>query len=230
MEDASLKLEAAPLLRTLVAEKIREAIATNRFPPGTRLVERNLIALLGVSRTSVREALRELESEGLVTTEGGRPAVAKLTLAEIRSIYEVRTVLEGLAARLFVRNASEAQLTRLLEETALLLQSYQHYEPGPFLKAKARFYEALFDGSGNDVAASMLRVIHTKVSQLRATSLSVSDRIKASVVEIRALVDAIEQRDEEAAAALTIRHIENACEAAVRGYLVNEEAECRKAG
>lgn len=215
-EEHSLRLTAVPLLRTRVAERIREAISTNRFPPGSRLVERELCALLGVSRTSVREALRELESEGLISTDGGRPVVAILTVAEVQAIYEVRTVLEGLAARLFARRSTPAQLAALGDAARTLYAAYEHYETGPFLVAKARFYEALFAGAGNEVAASMLRTLNTKISQLRATSLASQDRVRASVAEIRALVAALEQRDEDLAAELSASHIRNASQAAMK--------------
>ena len=221
-EDVSLRLQAVPRLRTLVAERIREAISTNRFPPGSRLIERELCSLLGVSRTSIREALRELESEGLVSTQGGRPIVAVVSAKEAADIYQVRVVLESLAARLFARHASEAHFAALEAAADALFAVYEAYEAGPFLVAKARFYEALFEGAGNDVAASMLRTIHTKVSQLRAASLSSSDRARASIREIRALIEALRARDEERAAALTVEHIENACEAAMRAQFPME--------
>ncbi|HWW64145.1 MAG TPA: GntR family transcriptional regulator [Sphingomonadaceae bacterium] len=227
LADDGMKVGPVPRLRTLVAERIREGIATNRFPPGTRLVERELCEMLGVSRTSIREALRELESEGLISTQGGRPVVAVLTLPEIRDIYQVRTVLEELAARLFVRNATPEQFERLSTSAEALLQVYENYAPAPFLAAKARFYEALFEGAGNQVAASMLRIIHTKASQLRATSLSVPDRIQASIGEIRGLVAAVEARDEDLAARLSARHIENACRAAMTVYEESAPGGCR---
>lgn len=214
--DASFKLEAGPRLRTLVAERIRSAIANNRFPPGFRLIERELCELLGVSRTSVREALRELESEGLISSRGGRLIVAVVEAREAAEIYQVRTALESLAARLFVRNATSEQVAALEITVRSLLAASEHYESAVFLAAKARFYEALFKGAGNAVAASMLRTLHAKVSQLRAASLSSPGRVRDSVREILDLVAALKARDEERAAQLTARHIENAREAAMR--------------
>jgi len=222
--DTSLRLRAAPRLRTLVAERLREAISTNRFPPGTRLVERELCDLLGVSRTSVREALRELESEGLISTEGGRPMVTVLSERELREIYQVRVVLESLAARLFARNATRAQFLELSAAAEALYEVYHNYAIAPFLSAKARFYEALFAGAGNQVAAAMLRIIHTKVSQLRAASLASNNRAQVSVGEIRRLVGALEAKDEAKAAALTVEHIENASAAAMLALRDRDEA------
>jgi len=214
--DASFKLEAGPRLRTLVAERIRLAIANNRFPPGFRLIERELCELLGVSRTSVREALRELESEGLISSRGGRLIVAVVDAREAAEIYQVRMALESLAARLFARNATAEQQVSLETAFRSLAAASEDYEPAVFLAAKTRFYEALFTGAGNEVAASMLRIIHAKVSRLRAASLSSPGRARESVREIRELVAALRARDEERAAQLTVRHIENASEAAMR--------------
>ena len=214
--DVSFKLEAGPRLRTLVAERIRSAIANNRFPPGFRLIERELCELLGVSRTSVREALRELESEGLISSRGGRLIVAVVDAREAAEIYQVRMALESLAARLFARNATTEQVAALETAFKSLAAACEDYESSTFLAAKTRFYEALFKGAGNEVAASMLRTIHAKVSQLRAASLSSPGRAGDSVREIRELVGALKARDEERAAQLTVRHIENARQVAMR--------------
>ena len=222
LDDLSLKLDAAPRLRTRVADAIRAAISTSRFPPGSRLVEGELCSLLGVSRTTVREALRELESEGLISTQGGRLSVSVVGAKEALEIYEVRVVLETLAARLFVRNATDQHVTVLAGAVDCLAAAYEHGEVGVFLTAKSAFYEALFAGGGNEVAASLLRNIHTKVSQLRAVSLSNAGRARASIQEIRALMDALKSRDEELAAVLTVRHIENACDAAMRAQFQTE--------
>jgi len=93
---------AAPLRRQVVDE-LRHSIISGRLRPGARLVERELIAMMGVSRTVIREALRQLESEGLVAMIPNKgPVVRELTLVEAKDLYSIRAVLEGLAARLFV--------------------------------------------------------------------------------------------------------------------------------
>src|SRR3970040_1259795 len=89
---------AAPLRRQ-VLEELRRSIIAGRLAPGARLVERQLIAMMGVSRTVIREALRQLESEGLITMIPNKgPAVRELTLQEAKDLYGIRAVLEGLAA------------------------------------------------------------------------------------------------------------------------------------
>ena len=95
--DDSFKVNHNPItLREIVLEKLRGAILNFQLMPGDRLVERDLCERLGVSRTSVREALRHLESEGLVEFADAKgPRVAIITLADACDIYELRCVLEG---------------------------------------------------------------------------------------------------------------------------------------
>src|SRR6185369_7343119 len=107
----ALRVERTPaLIRSQVLENLRQAILDRRLAPGQRLIERELVELTGVSRTSVREALRELAAEGLVTAIPNRGTiVTSVSAEEARQLYEVRSALEALAGRLFVANASPAQ-------------------------------------------------------------------------------------------------------------------------
>ena len=121
----SLRVISGPSLREQVAAKLRNAIAMGQFRPGERLVERELCEMTGVSRTSVREALRELEGDGLITTVPHRgPSVAVVTLDQARSIYEVRAVLEALAAKLFAENATDDDIGALRKATLDLKSAY----------------------------------------------------------------------------------------------------------
>ena len=216
-EEQSLRVSSSPTLRQRVVDRMREAIETGQFAPGARLIERDLCERLGVSRTSVREALRELEAAGLITTQPNKgPIVSVVTLEMARSIYEVRSVLEGLAARLFARRASAAQIAALRESVEKLAEVYDNYTAAGFLKAKSEFYRILLEGADNPIAADMLRAIHTRVSQLRATSLSNPTRAQASLAEIREFVNALAARNEEAAWHLCVHHVQNASDAALK--------------
>ena len=117
MTDAIPELRVArdaPTLRDLTTEKLREAIMARRFKPGEHLVERDLCERTGVSRSSVREALRHLEAEGLVERKGNRGLfVASITADEARQIYEVRAAIEPEMARLFAARATDDDLGKL---------------------------------------------------------------------------------------------------------------------
>lgn len=214
--DMSLKIVAAPSVREMTSARLRMAIAEGRFFPGDRLVERNLCELMGVSRTSIREALRELETEGLVTVVPNKgPMVSVISPKQAEAIYQLRAVLEGLAARLFASRATDQQITELSAAVDELEAVYRDFEVKAFLTTKAHFYNILLEGAGNEIAGQMLRNIHIRASQLRATSLAKPQRAKESIGEIRALLDAIKARDPDAAWTICVNHVENAAKTAL---------------
>ncbi|MQA83143.1 MAG: FCD domain-containing protein [Streptosporangiales bacterium] len=183
-----------------------------RFKPGHHLVERELIEQTGVSRTTIREVLRQLAAEGLVVTVPNRgTVVATPTFEQAVELYEVRAVLEGMATRQFVQRASAAQIRELRS-------AFEEFERAAatedkvsgLLEAKKRFYEVLFGGAGNSTVRSIVEGLQARVSLLRAASLSQPGRIPDSVEEIRAIVTAVEAGDPEAAARACAHHVEQA--------------------
>lgn len=207
--------EAAPI-RAQTLEKLREAISDGYFQPGQRLLERELCEELGVSRTSFREALRQLEAEGLVSTIPNQgPIVAKMTLRDAEEIYEVREVLECLASRLFALNADDAHAAELAKAVSNLERKSRESDIRGYLNVKKRFYEVLFSGSGNRVLQSFHRSLMTRVNVLRQTSLSQSGRVRQSADEIAGLVRAILQRDPDAAWQQCSDHVRRAASAAM---------------
>jgi DNA-binding GntR family transcriptional regulator len=206
---------AAPV-RSQVVETLRTAITSGRFAPGQRLVEKDLCDLLGVSRPSVREALRELESEGLINTIPNRgPLVSMLSARDAVSIYEVRGVLEGLAAKLFAEHATPEQIQDLSDAVDRLDAAYATQDVEQILVAKRAFYDVLLEGSQNVVIPSMLRTMNARITQLRRVSLSSPKRLPGSMREIRAVLKAIKSRDPEAAFQASLRHIEQASKVAI---------------
>jgi DNA-binding GntR family transcriptional regulator len=210
--DSSMRVApvAAPI-RSQVVETLRTAITSGRFSPGQRLVEKDLCDLLGVSRPSVREALRELESEGLITTIPNRgPLVTRLTPQDAAGIYEVRGVLEALAAKLCAERASEEQIDALSATVDRLEAASRTDDVEQILVAKRAFYDTLLVGSQNVIIPSMLRTMNARITQLRRVSLSSIERLPESIAEIREVVAAIRARDPEAAFQASLRHIEQA--------------------
>jgi DNA-binding GntR family transcriptional regulator len=207
---SKISIQAAPL-RNKVTEKIREAIAAGKLRPGEHLRERELCEQLGVSRTSIREALRVLESEGLLTSVPNKGvAVASISQKESEDVYETRAVLEGLLVRQFVRNATDQQIAKLSDIVDAIDKQNQRFNITKFVELKTKFYDLIMEGADNKVAANALRAIHARVARLWVTSLSNPTRASQSVVEIREIVDAMKARDEQAAFEACSRHIGNA--------------------
>jgi DNA-binding GntR family transcriptional regulator len=217
MSDVSMRISsvAAPV-RSQVAATLRSAILAGRFKPGERLVERELCELTGVSRPSVREALRELEAEGLISNVPNRgPVVARVTREDVAHIYEIRGVLEGLAAQLFAKRASNAQLRQLERAVDAFERASSSGDVDRLIETKGEIYRILFEGAGNTVLPQLVRTMTARVNFLRRVSLASRERLPASVEEIRAILEALRRRDPDAAFAASLRHVENACAAAL---------------
>jgi DNA-binding GntR family transcriptional regulator len=207
---SALRVERTPApVRAQVLDNLRQAIIERQFAPGQRLIERELVELTGVSRTSVREALRELAAEGLVTAIPNKgTVVASVSAEEARQLYEVRSALEALAGRLFVENATQSQRTALVK--ALQRVERLAARGASILAAKDAFYDVLFEGGGNDALRMVVAGLHARVSVLRWLSLSVPGRAAQSLAELRAIVNAVLANDAEAAACACSRHVEEA--------------------
>jgi len=215
--DATMRVStiAAPV-RQQVTSSFRAAILSGRFRPGERLVEKQLCELTGASRTSVREALRQLETEGLVEMIPNKgPIVASIDPAQARSIYQVRAALESLAGALFAEHASPAEMRALEEAASALAHAYRSRRIEAIVEVKDLFYRVLLEGSGNAIVPSLLRMMYARISLLRRVSLGRPARLAASIGEIRAIVRAVKARDPAAAAAACRVHVERAAEAAL---------------
>jgi GntR family transcriptional regulator, trigonelline degradation regulator len=202
------------LIRDQVAAQIREAITNLELMPGQVLSERELCEATTASRATVREALRQLQTEGLIVSTNGRgSAVARLSADAARQIYEVRSQLEGLAGRLFAERAEESDRRAL--RMALIHVEEAIDDNRRLVKAKTEFYEALVAGGGNVELKQLLEMVNRRVTSVRAVSLSKPGRPKESVDEVRAICDAAVAGDAELAEKLCRQHVENAAAAAL---------------
>lgn len=211
-DQAEMRIErVSKTLRELALEKMRSAILDFRFKPGDRLVERNVAQMLGVSRTVVREVIRNLESEGLVQIVPHQgPIVAKASPEEVEQIYELRMLLEGAAAGSAAINAKPGDVDALRRALADVEEGYQTGEPTRVLAATSKFYEILFMCGGKSVALSMLKAINSRINHLRAVTISTEGRSRNGPAEMVDIVDAIARGDADGARAATTRHVTSA--------------------
>ena len=212
----SLKVDrSAKTLRELTLEKMHEAIFSGYFAPGERLVERKLCELLGVSRSVIREVLRQLESEGLVETIAQGPMVARLDVGRAAQIYALRALLEGEAARVCAEKASDATLAELAALNQHIQQAFARDEFTLVMERTTAFYQCMFLGSGLEVAWEMVQSLNARINRLRAMTISSAERKSATGQEMAALVDALLRRDAEAAEKASRSHIQKAAEIAI---------------
>jgi DNA-binding GntR family transcriptional regulator len=199
-------------IREQVATILRQAIVEMRLKPGELIIERQLCEMTSASRPSVREALRQLEAEGLVESRNGRGTyISTVSRDAAKQVYAVREVLEGLAGRLFAQEASDEDRVALREAVQRISQTAKDGgDAGALLTSKEQFYEVLFRGSGNEALRQVVEGLHRRVTQLRAMSLGQPGRSAETVKEIEAIADAVERRDAEAAQAACTLHVRRA--------------------
>jgi DNA-binding GntR family transcriptional regulator/transposase len=201
------------LLQTTV--KLREAIMDGHFPPGTRLVESTLCEMTNVSRTTIREALRRLETERLIDNVPNRgPSVAVITPHEADQIYHVRKLLEGEATALFTREATAEDLTRLEYALRDFESAVKQHQPTGRIRATSAFYEIILDGCGNKIIQEVLASLLARINLLRAKSMANEGRDRHSADEMRSIFEAIKRRDPVAARTAAELHVVAAHEAA----------------
>jgi GntR family transcriptional regulator, trigonelline degradation regulator len=196
---AAIPKAAAPLRRQVLHE-LRQSIISGRLNPGERLVERELISMMGVSRTVIREALRQLESEGLVAIIPNKgPVVRTLTIEEAQDLYAIRAVLEGLAARRFTEHAEDSHIDQLDRALQQVAEAYQTGDPEKILATKNGFYDVLFTGAKSQTLSSMIALLHGRIRRWRGIGLSHPQRSKhrqqESLYNLRAMVQAVRARD-----------------------------------
>jgi len=208
--------KAAAPVRHSVTESIRNSIALGYFTAGQRITERDLCEMTGVSRTAVRESLRQLESEGLVQVLPHRgPIVARLSPEQAQGIYEVRVELEGLACELFTRNATDTDIEALKRAFEILKVSASSPDPLERLTAKNAFYDRLIDGAHNEALGHTLSALNARVMVLRATSLGAPGRTRESLQELEELVGHLAARRGKDARKAAARHVMNAGKVAI---------------
>ena len=197
------------------ADKLRDAIRSGHFKPGERLLEAELCERMQVSRTTVREALRRLEGEKLITVIPNRgPFVTEITWQEAKEIYYVRALLEGEAAALFAERATSDEQREMAEALGAFNQADDADDPIGRLMSTSRFYDIMLHGCGNGIIRELLQGLLARINFLRSRSMSRPGRTKYSAIEMQRILKAIERKDATGARAAAVEHVRAACAAA----------------
>lgn len=195
-----------------IVEDMTEALRTGRLSPGQRLVESDLIRMLGVSRGSLREALNRLSAAGLVEIVPNRGAVVRvLTRRQVADRFEIRMCLEGLAAELAAQNLDEDDNRTRLIETLNTLSD----EPNPSVERSRRdnyvLHGAIAELSGNSALIPMIRRLWLPLVMARMRDALGSEFWRESREDHHRIVEAILARDAAGAAAAMRAHLAERC-------------------
>lgn len=195
-------------LRGRVYDRIREDILNGVYKEHEELKEATLGEKMGVSRTPVREALRQLELEGLVEIIPNKGArVTGITGKDTEDIYQIRYLLEGLSARWATEHITQQQLEKM-EETLYLTEF--HAKKGNYAQVyelDSQFHELMYEASGSKILNHILSDFHMYVTRIRKISLASSSRSENSTKEHWAILNAIKERDADKAEEYAHQHI-----------------------
>lgn len=200
-------------LRGKVFQKIRDDILKGKYKENEELREITLGKELGVSRTPVREALRQLELEGLVKIVPNKGAyVTGISQKDVNDIYVIRSLLEGLCARWATEHITEEQIDKL--EEIILLSEYHVSKKkelaNQVVKLDGEFHEVLYEASNSRILEHVLSDFHKYVQLARKTSVENPERAEKSIAEHKEILQAIKEQDADKADSLTYAHIMNA--------------------
>ena len=200
-QDGESKFSLGEFVRT----KVREAIVSGQFSPGSRVRENDVADWLKVSRTPVREALRHLEAEGLLVFVPWRGViVAELDRSQVAELYKVRATLEGLAASLAARHISDTELELL---RSLMEQADKASDPKVLAGLNKRFHETIYMASHNRYLIQNLNSLRGSLALLKGTTYSAEGRAEKAQIEHREIFEAIAKRDPVAAEATARKHL-----------------------
>lgn len=198
-------------LRSKIYHHLKNAILDGVYKPGDSLIEMKLAKELGVSRTPIREAIRQLELEGLVTSIPNKGVVVEgVTLQDVEDIYEIRKMIEGLAARWAAEKISDEQLKELKDILDLMEFFTEKGNVEKLSELDTRFHDIIFKASNSRPLESVLTNFHHFTQRARLVSVKTGGRARYSLEEHRRIYEALKSRDPDGAEKAVIDHVGSA--------------------
>lgn len=207
------KIEVTDLrpIREIVLERLRAAIIDGTLKQGDRLIETDIAEKMGVSRTPVREAFRQLEIEGLAENIPRKGTVVKgISKKDIIEIYEMREVLEGLEFRLACSKISESQIALLKEKLSKMQEFIDNNDIAEYWRVHGEFHDIILYCSGNHRLIDQMKQVYEYLSSLRNFTMVMNKRREVAMEEHKLLIEAFEKKDEALAEKIGRLHTVNA--------------------
>lgn len=202
-------LEKHLTLREKILENIRDAIVSGELQAGSHISEPELAERYGISRTPIREAFRQLESEGYLTVIPRRGViVSEFSPKDIEEFYAIKSIMEGYAARRACEKLSEKDLGRLQTINNKLAELARIGDIKHFFKIHSDFHELFIKAADNEKLHDLIAGLVTKFQRLRFTSLSLPGRMVISVQEHEKIIEAFRKKDADLAEKLVRQNAE----------------------
>ncbi len=222
-DDLTLNMNAYLPLRDVVFNTLREAILKGDLKPGERLMELQLAAKLGVSRTPIREAIRMLEQEGLAVTMPRRGAeVARMTLKDMEDVLEIREALDELAVKIASERITEEQLKRLTDAKQLFETSTRSGDVKRIAEADVSFHDVIYEATGNPKLVTLLNNLREQVYRYRVEYIKNPKNYPVLIAEHDAITEGLKNHDKQAAISAMHEHVANQA-VAVKAVIQRQE-------
>lgn len=207
-----------------LAESLQQLIVDGTLPPGTKVPERELCERYSVSRTPMREALKVLAKEGLVTLEPNRGAwVTRITLEDLEEVFPVMGALEALSGELACRAATDAEIAAIRRLHEAMVGHYERRELAPYFALNQQIHEAILQASRNGTLIAQYRSLATRIRRARYVANMTDARWGQAVAEHEEILAHLERRDGPGLARTLRAHLQNKLET-VRDWVQAESS------
>ena len=219
-----------PSLHEELTERLRNMIVEGVLEAGEKVPERELCEKLGVSRTPMREALKVLASDGLLTLQPNRGArVRSITLDELEEVFTLMGALEALAGELACQNVTDAQLDTVRHAHEAMLVCFEASDMPGYFRHNQKIHEAIMDAAGNQTLTSTYRSLAVRVRRARYLANMSTERWRQAVDEHELILSALTDRDAARLSAILKQHLENKF-ATVRHWILSQQQQPRQQG
>lgn len=202
-----------PSLHEELASKIRELIVNGELEPGSKVPEKELCEVYGVSRTPLREALKVLASDGVITLNPNRGAwVTKITAADLKEVFPVMGALEALSGELACVRITEDEVDAIAELHARMVHHFEAGDRAQYFRVNQAIHEAILHAAENDTLTSHYRALAVRVRQARYVANMSAERWKQAIDEHEAMMIALRARDGATLARVLRAHLNHKAE------------------
>lgn len=210
-------LEKPVTLRQRIVEFVKDSITNGKLKPGERVPEHEIAESLGISRTPIREAFRQLETEGFITVMPRKGAVVSpITAKDVREFYAIKSLLEGYAARQACAKFTDKDIKRLRALNQQMKTCAEENDLKGFFRLDSQFHETFLKACNNDRLCALAHNIVQQFERLRVAALSMPGRLRASVKQHDGIIEAFALKDEPRVEALVRENAELSAEILVK--------------